>query len=427
MKLDLKKNNNFVRTLSIMMPWNDIKGDYQKEFNRIKSSYTPPGGRKGKVFGPALELFKKNYTSNIEAQFVDNAVNIYYKKALEELKIVPINQGKITNLDFKEGADLKFEITFEIKPKFSLPKYQKIKIATQKFIADKKDVKESLVNLQTQHAKSKSVNGKLKSGNFIYADFTKLDKNGDEVENSTMKNHYIKIGEGLFVGDLAKDFIGNKTGDTIHTKIKQDSGDINYKVKINKIEEQMLPELNDDFAQLVDPKLKGINELKERMKNNIQENLNNENKKEFNNKIIDYFLEKTKMEAPDSLIENYEKQLIEQYKEQYKQQGQKFDESSSSKQIKETAKKTISWHLIREKIIIQENIKISSDEIDKYIEDMIIKSPKHKKEIKKYYNDQNNKYNLHEEILNKKLFDILANHFINKVKEKSTDSIRKKK
>ena len=427
MKLDLKKNNSFTRTLNVIMSWDDVKDDYQKEFNRIKSNYTPPGGRKGKVFGPALVLFKKNYTPSIEAQFVDNAVNIYYKKALEELKIVPINQGKIINLDFKEGKDLKFEITFEVNPEFSLPKYQKIKIKTTKFIANEQDVDESLVNLKTQHAKSKTVSGKIKNGNFIYADFTKLDDKGMEVENSTMKNHYIKIGEGLFVGNLAKNFIGKKTGDIIDTTIKQDSGDVSYKVTINKIEEQILPEENNDFAKLVDPKVKDINELKAKIKDNIQENLNNENKKELNNKIVDYFIEKTKMETPDSIVENYKKQLIEQYKEQYKQKGQVFDETASSKEIDETAKKTISWHMIRAKILKEENIKISSEEIDQYINDMIVKSPEHKKEIKKYYDDQNNKFNLHEEILNKKLFDALANYFINTVKEKSTDTIRKKK
>ena len=41
MKLDLKKNNSFTRTLNVIMSWDDVKDDYQKEFNRIKSNYTP--------------------------------------------------------------------------------------------------------------------------------------------------------------------------------------------------------------------------------------------------------------------------------------------------------------------------------------------------------------------------------------------------
>ena len=296
MKLDLRKDNNFTRTLAIMMSWDSIKDDYQKEFNRIKNNYTPPGGRKGKVFGPALELFKKNYTPSIEAQFIDNAINEYFKSALTELKITPINQGKVTSLKFNEGSDLQFEITFEIKPEFKLPKYNKVKINTQKFKANKKDFEDSIINLQTQYAKSKSIEGKLKSGHFIYADFTKLDDVGNEIKKSKMKNHYIKIGEGLFINKVAKPFIGKKVGDTIDTTIHQDSGNVHYRVTINKIEEQILPDLNDDFVKLVDPHLETVQQLKERIQKNLQDNFNHENNKEFNNKIIDFFLDKTKPE-----------------------------------------------------------------------------------------------------------------------------------
>ena len=51
MKLDIKEDSDSSRTLSIIMKWDEIQDDYQKEFNKIKSNYIPQGGRKGKVFG----------------------------------------------------------------------------------------------------------------------------------------------------------------------------------------------------------------------------------------------------------------------------------------------------------------------------------------------------------------------------------------
>ena len=187
MKLDIKKDSDCSRTLSILMKWDEIQDDYIKEFNKVKSNYTPPGGRKGKVYGRDLDIFKKNMTPNIEAQFVDYAINAYYKKALEELKINPINQGKVLKLDFHEGSDLKFEINFEITPKLKLPNYKKKnKINTNKYIANSIDVADSLSNFQSQHAKAKTVEGKIKNGHFIYADFNKLDNDNNIVENSTI-------------------------------------------------------------------------------------------------------------------------------------------------------------------------------------------------------------------------------------------------
>ena len=428
MKLDLKENNDFQRTLHVVMPWEEIKEDYQKEFNRIKNNFTPPGGRKGKVFGEALALFKKNYTPSIEAQFVDNAVNVYYKKALQELKIVPINQGQIKNLDFNEGKDMKFEISFEVKPSIKLPNYKKkVTLKTEQYIANKSDVEATYKDLQTQHATAKTVDGALKNGHFIYADFHKLDDNGLEIENAVMKNHYIKIGEGLFVDQLAKQFIGKKINDKITISIPQESGNVNYNVIINKIEEQILPKVDDEFAKTVDPKVKNLKELNENILNNIQINLDTENKKTFDNQIVDYFIDKVKFKVPDSMIENYRLHLIEKYKQQFSARNQAFDESKHKDEIQSASEKTVKWHLISEKIIQDADLKVSAKEVDEHINNLMKESPKHKKEIKKYYSEQSNKFSLHEEIINKKLFKELDNYFINKKKEISTDKLRKTK
>ena len=194
-----------------------------------------------------------------------------------------------------------------------------------------------------------------------------------------------------------------------------------------KIEEQILPEINDDFAITVDEGAKTLKELEKKILLNIQSNLDNENIKEFNNKIIEYFLEKTKFDIPNSMIENYSKHLNEQYKKQYDSKGEPFDENMVKDEIKKTSSKTVKWHILREKIIKEENIKISSEEVDNSIKDIITKNPQHEKEIKKHYSERNNLFNLHEEIMNKKLFDLLESYFINKVKEISTDKIRKDK
>ena len=92
-----------------------------------------------------------------------------------------------------------------------------------------------LDDIRVKNAKMKSLdsNAKLKTGHFIYADFTRLDESGNPVENSTLPNHNIKIGEGLFVKDLEKPFIDKKVGDIVNITVNQQDGDVNYSVKIN--------------------------------------------------------------------------------------------------------------------------------------------------------------------------------------------------
>ena len=49
MKLKIKEKNIFSRILKIIVPWEDLKDEYQQELQKIKSNYSMPGFRKGTV------------------------------------------------------------------------------------------------------------------------------------------------------------------------------------------------------------------------------------------------------------------------------------------------------------------------------------------------------------------------------------------
>lgn len=425
MKLNLKEKNSYLRTLNVVIPWEELKDEYYKEFKKIKSNYSMPGFRKGSV---PDKILRKNLGKSIDGNFIDHALNIYYGQALKDLKINPINQGKVIDVNFEELSDFKFDIEFEVMPEFDLPKYQKkIKIKTEKYIANDKDIKEALSNLQAQQAKAKSVTGKTKSGHFIYADFGKLNNANEVIKDSILKDHYIKIGEGLFVGDLEKKILNKKIGDSVDLRIKQEKAEIKYRVTINKIEEQVLPELNDEFAKLVNSEVSGIKELNSTILGNIQNNLDIENKKILNQKIMDYFVDKTKFEAPLSMVENYKKQLVNQYKEDFKAKNQSYDEKKLIADSEKIAYNMIKWYLVKQKLQLNEDIKISKKDLDDNIKDIVKKNPTQKKEIKEYYDKDENKNQLYNTMLDEKLFVCLHDYFLNQIKEKSTDYLRENK
>ena len=129
MKLNLKEKNSYLRALNVLVPWEEVKDEYYKEFKKIKSNYSMPGFRKGSV---PDKILRKNLGKSIDGNFIDHALNIYYGEALKDLKINPINQGKVIDVNFEELSDFKFDIAFEVMPEFDLPNYQKkIKIITE--------------------------------------------------------------------------------------------------------------------------------------------------------------------------------------------------------------------------------------------------------------------------------------------------------
>ena len=422
MKVNIKDKNSFTKELNISVEWDDLSDDFDVEFNKAKSKYQIPGFRKGKV---PLNIVKKNLQPSIEAQFVESSINKYYQKALIENKLNPINQAKIDGLEFKEGGKLKFNAMFEISPEFSLPDYtKKIKIKTTKYLTDQSDVEHSIRDLLDKHSTVKLIDGRAVSGNYINGDFHELDENGNKIENRKLENQYIKLGEAAFTGDVEKKLIGAKAGDSINIDINNQDKIITYNIDVKRVEEQILPELNDDFVKSIDNSIKSVKDLKNKLSENIQTSLDAQHRKDTENAIVDYLIKKTKLVSPDSMIGNYLDYLYEDMK---KNNQNNISKSDVEKKYKEQADKTVKWHLIKTKIMDVKKINVSDEDINMKISELKKQNPNQEAEIDKFYKEHSNIHKLSDEISNKKLFDHLIEFCANKVVEKSSKELRKGK
>ena len=146
------------------------------------------------------------------------------------------------------------------------------------------------------------------------------------MSGSNLQNFIVNI----YLSGIDNKFLNKKVGDIINIVVTQENSDVKYSVKINKIEEQTLPKVDNEFVKQIDKELKTVTQLEEKLQKNIQLNLDNENKKEFQNKIVEYFLEKTQCVLPQSMIDNYRSYLVEDYKSK---NPDSFDEGKMSKEL----------------------------------------------------------------------------------------------
>ena len=422
MKTNINKKNTFTRELSVIVPWASLENDFKKEFDSQKRKYKIAGFRPGKV---PNDIVKKNIGPAIEANFAELSLNKFYQEALKESNVIPINQAQVKKLDFKEKSDLTFTVVFEVSPEFSLPSYQKkIKVKIDKFLASDDDINDSLKELRNNQSTLKSVDS-ASLGNYIYADFQELDQSGIAIIGSRIENQYIKLGEGNFNESISKPLIGKKVSDKVVIDLPFGDNKVSkFEISIKKIEEQILPELDDKFAKSVSKDFKTLGDLKSQLKDNIQKNLDNDYEKRLQNMIMDHFIKKTKIEAPDSMKETFLNNLLEEEKK--KNKNKEIDEKEFKEKMISYAERNIKWLFIRNKLIDSEKITLEENETDKTISDTIKSNKEQSKEIKKYYSDENNKNNLRTNLITDKLFKVLSDYAVIKINEKSTDELREK-
>ena len=420
METNLKEINSYTRQLDITIAWELIQDEYEKEFSRARSSFSMKGFRKGKV--PA-QIVKKNLGPSIEAHFAEDSINSYYRQALDELKLAPINQASIDNLEFREGLALSFSARFEVNPEIMLPKYQKkFKIKAVRYMAGSEDIEQALTQYQEQHASIKTIESGAETGHFIRGDFNVLDDSGLPIVGSKMENQYIRLGFGLFKEDTEKVFIGAKEGDEVTVSIPNKENIIKYHVKINRVEEQILPDIDDELAKTINENTNTLSELKNVIKDELQASLDNDHKELVRKEIIDYFVQNTKVEAPESMVSLY----LEQIKDDLEKRNQPFDEKQMKENYQSHSEWNIKWYLIKDQIIENEALDISDEELDGKIQDTISKNQKNETQIKSFYKQSKNKQQLFSKMLIDKLFARLSEFAKVKVVEESTNELRKK-
>ena len=420
METNLKEINSYTRQLDITIAWELIQDEYEKEFSRARSSFSMKGFRKGKV---PEQIVKKNLGPSIEAHFAEDSINTYYRKALDKLEIAPINQASIDNLEFKEGIALSFSARFEVNPEIMLPKYQKkFKIKAVRYMAGNEDIEQALTQYQEQHASIKTIESGAESGHFIRGDFNVLDDSGLPIVGSKMENQYIRLGFGLFKEDAEKVFIGAKEGDEVTVSIQNKENTVKYHVKINRVEEQILPDIDDELAKTINENTNTLTELKNVIKDELQASLDNDHKELVRKEIIDYFVQNTKVEAPESMVSLY----LEQIKDDLEKRNQPFDEKQMKENYQSHSEWNIKWYLIKDQIIENEALDISDEELDGKIQDTISKNQKNETQIKSFYKQSKNKQQLFSKMLIDKLFARLSEFAKVKVVEESTNELRKK-
>ncbi len=427
MKAKFKNINDYTKELTCSVDWSDLKDSFSIAFEKIKSNHTPEGGRKGKVFGVHLEIFKKNYTPAIEAKFAEDSLNQYYRQAVDSEGLNPISQANVSKLDFSEGNKLEFVLSFEVIPDIKLPNYKKkFKIELTRYIQSEDDVNMSMEELRQQHSNIKTVDDGAQSGNFIMGDFQELDENDIPIIGKKLDKQYIKLGVGAFIGSAEKQLIGIKPGEK--KKVTVDYGEgksARYEIDIHKVEEQILPEVGDDFAKTVSPELKSLSELKEKLKESIQNSIDDDYEKRKREEIINYFITKSKFSPPESMIKRYVDKLIEEQEANNKNSN--VDPEKLKEQAKKAADYNVKWYLIKDKLISEMKISFLDNDIEKEIDKIIKESKDDEKKIREFFSDENNRSSLESNLLNQNLFDSLY-EFVNiKEIEKSTSELKKQK
>jgi trigger factor len=162
-----------------------------------------------------------------------------------------------------------------------------------------------------------------------------------------------------------------------------------FKIKLHKVAQAHLPELNDKFAEKLGIKEGGIQKLHAQLREKMQENLQASLEMKNKTAVLDKMLEVNKIEIPNALIENETEALREQFMNQFSQQLSKDQQPAIDKAIfKEQAIKRVSLGLLMAEVVKKYDIKPDEVQVRKIVEDLAASHDDPEKVINWYMSDK---------------------------------------
>lgn len=407
MDIKLKELNTFSRELIIDLAWSEIEADFENAIKTFSKKIKLPGFRPGKV---PRKVLMGQFQPSIEADFIDKSVNKYYSKALEEEKIIPVNMGSISDVHFHYGEHFKFKVAFEVEPKIKLPKLKKntLKVEKTKYVTDEEDIDMAIDEVRQGHAEVKTIEDGAKIEDFIICDLQELDDSGLPIIGKKLETRYIKIGQTPFDGANQKNLEGVKPEDKVRVSVPQDEkGTLGtYELSVKNVERQVLPELNEDFVKLVDPKAKNISEYRKKVQEQLEKAYAQRANEAFDQQLTDALIDKTNPEFPPSMAESYLNHMVDDVTKN-NQQGQ-LDKDKVKEAYKPVAERNLKWYLIRNELIRDQSFDVLKNELSDEIERRKEESPNQSKEIDKFFKKPSNRSRLEDDIIEKKILAYLV-------------------
>ena len=408
MEIKVEKINAFTREIKVNLAWEECRNDFQLTAKKFGKKVRIPGFRPGKI---PMKVLMNKFLPNIEAEFIEEGVNKYYRQVLEQEKLVPVNKAEVKDVHFHFEKHFTFKAAFEIEPEVVLPKMKKncLKLQKTEYISDDIDIDNVIEEMRRSRAEVKTVEDGAEENHFLIVDLQKLDQSGVPIIGEKLEKRFLQIGMGPFSGDNKSRLLGLKPGDTAQVELPDDkeNGVSKYELSVINVEKQVLPELNEEFIKEVEPDATDESSFREIIKSKVDDSYARRTNESFERQLADNMIDYVSPEFAPAMVDSYLDHIIEEAKTQEKEQD--LDEDKIRGSYRPIAERNMKWYLVRRAIInSQDNIAVSKNDVEKEIEKLLERSPDHAKEIKKYYKKPSNRQRIEDDLLEKKVLEYLT-------------------
>lgn len=410
MRLEARSTGTWQHTLDIEIPVAEVEARLDDVARRVQRRATLPGFRRGKV---PLDMVRSQFAAHVEQDFLEEFVPRVTQDALAEARLDPVVPPMVRQLRFTPGAPLTFEVVVDVRPEVEAKDYKGLRVTRRASAIEGDAVERVLNDLREQSAVFADLGRPAERGDVVLFDSIRLDQRGRRLPSTRQKSVRAQLGAPGMLPDLENGLLGATEGQerTVEIQYPADYGNadlagraVRYALKVRKIQEKKLRELDDNFAREVF-QLEKLDELRSRIRLNLEGEERVRVQREMDAAVSEQLLQRNAFELPERLEEWMLDRVITEALN-----GRTADDAMR-RELEERYRPGVQRSLRREILLgavaRQEGLAVGDEEVAREIDRMAQAEPRQAARIRARYQSEERRRGLREALLERKALDWL--------------------
>lgn len=390
------------RTLKVVVPAEELGTRFSAKLGEVKDRVQLKGFRKGKV--PEAHI-RKVYGRSLMSEVVEQTIKETSEKAIAERKERPAQMPAIALTEDKdeiekiiEGkADLAYEMSFEVLPKFELADPAGLKLERLVADVDADALDKALVDLVDRSVTYMPEEGrKAEDGDQLTIDFVgKID--GAEFDGGKGEGLPLVLGKKQFIPGFEEGLIGAAGGDerTVTGTFPEDypmptlaGKQAQFDVKVKDVAKQVRPEIDEEFAKGFGAE--SVDNLKTLVTEQIKREYDGAARMKLKRELLDALEKAHTFELPPSLVEREFESVWNQVTMGLQRDGKTFadegkTEEDARAEYRKIAERRVRLGLVVGEIGDKQKIEVTQDELRKALMEQARRYPGQEKFVYEYF------------------------------------------
>ena len=311
-------NEGLKRAYTLTIPATEIEARVDAELKRVAPQIRMPGFRPGKV--PA-NIVRKLHGPAMMQEALNTSIQEGIQQLMTEQQLRPATQPSVELVDgYEPGKDAELKIELEVLPKVPTPSIDGLKLERLTVPVADEQLEEQLQKFAGAQKRWEDAGDKAaETGDQVTMDFVGKTTDGTAFEGGTGTDMTVELGEGRLIPGFEEQVVGAKKGEERQIKVtfpaeypaKDLAGqDATFDLTITAVKTAAESVIDDELAKNLG--LESLDQLKELLKGQIEQEHNGLTRTHMKRKLLDQLAGEHDFEVPPSMVDAEFQQIWQQ-------------------------------------------------------------------------------------------------------------------